>query len=105
MRFPRAGMARVTSGWEGRGSGPRIQRGIFPLAHLTCSPCGCARMADREKPMRRTFVLPTLAIVVSGLMVQSAAAAWRPSAFVIGGYAVGGDPLSLIRLNDAGVEI
>jgi len=43
--------------------------------------------------------------VLSVFLVQSVAAAWRQSTFLIGGYAVGGDPISLIRLNDAGVNI
>src|SRR6267142_4329721 len=55
--------------------------------------------------MRGTFVLPALALVASGLLAQSAVAAWKQSVFVIGGYGVGGDPISLIRLNDAGVGI
>lgn len=55
------------------------------------------------KPMRRTFRLLPLALFVIGIQAQGAAAAWRQTTFVIGGYGVGGDPASLIRLNDAGV--
>lgn len=55
--------------------------------------------------MRRTLHGLMLALLVSLTTSQGAAAAWRQSAFVIGGYGVGGDPLSLVRLNDARVGI
>jgi hypothetical protein len=46
-----------------------------------------------------------LALLASSLVGQDASAAWKQSAFVIGGYHVGGDPPSLIRLNDAGITL
>ena len=55
--------------------------------------------------LRRPFGALALALFVCGVPLSSASAAWRQSTFVIGGYAVGGDPPSLVRLNDAGVGL
>src|SRR5439155_2183785 len=54
--------------------------------------------------MRRAFDLLPQALLLVGMLAQGASAAWRQTSFVIGGYGVGGDPISLIQLNDAGVE-
>ncbi|HEY6867003.1 MAG TPA: hypothetical protein VI792_07090 [Candidatus Eisenbacteria bacterium] len=55
--------------------------------------------------MRGPLVGLALAVAVLGLTGPEAGAAWRQSAFVVGGYLVGGDPPSLIRLNDAGITL
>jgi hypothetical protein len=55
--------------------------------------------------VRGWVLVSALAVLTSTFSASIATAAWRQSAFVIGGYAVGGDPFSLIRLNDAGVEL
>ena len=55
--------------------------------------------------MRRVLWIATLALLMCGIAAPDAGAAWKQTAFVIGGYLVGGDPSSLIRLNDAGVTL
>jgi hypothetical protein len=47
------------------------------------------------------FLVSALALVA--VRPPGAIAAWSQTDFVIGGYGVGGDPVSLLRLNDAGV--
>ncbi len=51
------------------------------------------------------LAVAALALVATALAAPVVGAAWRQSTFVIGGYGVGGDPQSLIQLNDAGVSL
>ena len=53
--------------------------------------------------MRSVSRVLAVVLVVSGFPARAEGAAWRQSGFVVGGYLPGGDPISLIRLNDAGV--
>ena len=55
--------------------------------------------------MRRWPDILTLALLTSGIAARSVSATWRQTEFVIGGYGVGGDPPSLVRLNAAGVRL
>jgi hypothetical protein len=45
------------------------------------------------------------ALLLMAVAAGPVAAAWKQSGFVIGGYVAGGDPPSLIRLNDAGLAL
>ena len=49
-------------------------------------------------------VLP-LMLLISVIRARAGGVAWRQTGFVIGGYRPGGDPISLVRLNDAGVGL
>src|SRR5205085_10359796 len=61
-------------------------------------------VSPTEEQMRRLVVLVGVAILAATLMSSPSYAIWNQTSFLIGASG-GGDPLSLIRLRNAGLDI